>query len=127
MGYSDHRTFETVSETNLARCREWHPNGLENWSPAEWGNALAGECGELCNVLKKMLRITKGMEQAAIADLAADEQWTLLLNHAAQEIGDTYLYLDLVAQRLGLDMYECVRDTFNRVSEREGFDQRLGL
>lgn len=112
-------TFSTVSETNRRRAIEWHPGGLEEWSPAEWGNAAAGEMGELCNVLKKILRADTGIQQAS--GITREE----LLAMAAQEIGDTFLYLDLIAHRLGLDTYECVRDTFNRVSEREGFPQSL--
>lgn len=120
MGYGDHRTFARVGEINRERALQWHPGGLEEWSPAEWGNAAAGEMGELCNVLKKMLRLELGIQQAN--GLTEDQ----LTEMAAQEIGDTYLYLDLIAQRLGLDMYSCVRDTFNRVSKREGFEQELG-
>lgn len=45
----------------------------------------------------------------------------------ATEIGDTVVYLDLLAQRLGLSLEKCIRDTFNRVSEREGFPERLEL
>lgn len=40
-------------------------------------------------------------------------------------IGDTVVYLDLLAQRLGLRLEDCVRDTFNRISEREGFPERI--
>lgn len=113
-------TFAYVREVNHARALCWHKGGLTEWSPAEWGNALAGECGELCNVLKKMLRLDSDIRQAS--GKTRDE----LLEHAAQEIGDTFLYLDLVAQRLHLDLYtDCVRPTFNRVSNREGFDQGL--
>ena len=125
MGYGDHRTFETVSRVNLERASLWHPDGIEDWSPAEWGNAFAGEAGELCNVLKKILRHDHAIEQAVTDRTPADRE--ALLEHAAQEIGDSFLYLDLVCQRLGLDMYTCIRDTFNRVSEREGFPQQLGL
>lgn len=121
MSYGDHRTFETVSRVNRERSLEWHPGGLEDWSPAEWGNALAGEAGELCNVLKKLLRCETGARQAN--GLQRKE----LLDMAAKEIGDTYLYLDLVAQRLGLDTYECIQGAFNQVSDREGFEQMLGL
>jgi NTP pyrophosphatase (non-canonical NTP hydrolase) len=120
MGYGDHRTFEAVSRVNLERALVWHPGGLQEWSPAEWGNAAAGEMGELCNVLKKILRVEGGIQQANNLDK------NTLRQMAAQEIGDTFLYLNLIAQRLGLDMYECIADTFNRVSEREGFEQRLG-
>lgn len=112
-------TFEQVRAVNLDRALEWHPGGLEEWSPAEWGNAAAGEMGELCNVLKKILRIDSGIKQAS--GLSRE----VLLREAAKELGDTFLYLDLVATRLGMELEHCVVDTFNRVSIREDFDQRL--
>ncbi len=111
--------FALISTINLERATEWHKNGIEDWSPAEWGNALAGECGELCNVLKKILQEEKGYQQAALADVI--DKMEVLKEAAAQEIGDTFLYLNLVCKRLDLDIYDCIRDTFNRVSEREGF------
>lgn len=114
-------TLKYISRINLERALVWHKSGLEDWSPAEWGNAAAGEMGELCNVLKKLLRHDMGINQA---NGLSREQ---LVKMAAQEIGDTFLYLNLIAQRLDLDMYDCVRDTFNRVSEREGFEERLCL
>jgi len=142
MSYGDHRTFEVVSRVSKERCYAWHPEGLEEWSPTDWSNAAAGEMGELgdavielalvqlaasaklgelCNTLKKLRRLDGGTERVG---RGSHEQ---LLKQIAQEIGDTYIYLDLTAQRLGLDMYDCIRDTFNRVSEREDLPQRLGL
>lgn len=120
-------TFREVSETNHERACVWHPGGLDEWSPAEWGNAAAGEMGELCNVLKKILRVDCGIQQAEQNMSGKQEQQyrNVLVQKAAQEIGDTFLYLDLIATRLGLNLEDCVRDTFNRVSEREGFRQRL--
>ena len=122
MSYGDHRTFEVVSRVNKERAEEWHTTGLGEWSPAEWGNALAGECGELCNVLKKILRHDKAIQQNAVS--ATREE---LVAMAAEEIADVYTYLDLVAQVLDIDMYDAIRDKFNKISEREGLPQRLGL
>lgn len=118
---NDHRTFEKVSDHNLRRAKAWHPDGIEDWSESDWAVALAGECGELCNIIKKRRRNSTGIKQASGV---TDPE---LLEAAAQEIGDTFLYLDLLAQRLGLDLYECVRDTFNRVSERENLEVAPGL
>jgi len=117
--FKDYLNFSYVSQINKERALEWHKGGLEEWSPAEWGNAAAGEMGELCNVLKKILRADSGIQQAS--GITRGE----LLEKAAQEIGDTFLYLDLIASRLGLSIGTCIRDTFNRVSEREGFPQKI--
>lgn len=112
--------FKDVSEVNKDRALEWHKGGLEEWGVADWSNAMAGEAGEVCNAVKKLRRIETGTQQAngprtreeAVAEIA-------------KEIGDTYLYLDLLAQRLGINIEDAIRDTFNRVSEREGFSHRL--
>jgi NTP pyrophosphatase (non-canonical NTP hydrolase) len=113
-------TFKTVSDANRTRCERWHP-GFPNdgWTGADWSNAMAGEAGETCNVVKKLRRMDFAIVQAAADDRA------VLLAKLATEIGDTFLYLDLLAQHYGLDLAQCVADTFNRVSVREGFPDRI--
>jgi len=115
----DHATFQYVSQINRDRCNHWHPNGLYSWSPADWAMATVGEFGELCNVLKKLRRLEDGAERVG---RGTEEE---LLAQVATEIGDTFVYLDLLCQRMDMDMYTCVAGTFNRVSEREGLSHRL--
>lgn len=113
--------FRAVSAINRARCERWHPGFPDDgWLGSDWSNAAAGELGEACNVVKKLRR-----EDAGIVQAAGDKRDELLAK-LATEIGDTFLYLDLLAQFYGLDMAACVVDTFNRVSTREGFPERLG-
>lgn len=110
--------FAALAEVNIARCRRWHDP--EGWSPQMWGLAMCGEAGEVANALKKLYRHDEGIQQNAESpDRAA------LLKAVATEIGDTAVYLDLLAQRLGLRLEDCVRDTFNRISVRENFPERL--
>ena len=111
--------FDYVSKQNLERCKAWHPNGLKDWSETDWACAMAGEAGELCNVIKKLRRLQGETERVGRG--TRNE----LLAQAATEIGDTYIYLDLLCQRLSLDMWTCISDSFNRVSERENLPQRL--
>lgn len=106
-----------ISQINLSRCGRWHP--LESWSLSDWGVALAGEVGELCNVIKKLNRVRDGMQQKAVSPAELNMQFLM-------EVGDVYLYLDLLVQRFGgATLAGCVRATFNRVSVREGFPERL--
>lgn len=113
-------TFAEVSATNRARCERWHPGfPADGWTGADWSNAMAGEAGETCNVVKKLRRLDFDLTQAA-GDTRPD-----LLAKLALEIGDTFVYLDLLAQHYGLSLAECVVATFNRVSVREGFPERL--
>ncbi len=116
----DELTFREVSATNRARCERWHPGFPDDgWTGADWSNAMAGEAGETCNKVKKLRRIEFGLQQAA-----GDTKEQLLAD-LATEIGDTFMYLDLLAQHYGLDLATCVVNTFNRVSVREGFPERL--
>jgi len=113
-------TFQALAEVNMTRCHRWHDPMA--WSPQMWGLAAAGEMGECCNALKKLHRHDEGIQQAADPK-DRDE----LVRRVATEIGDTVVYLDLLAQRLGLRLEDCVRDTFNRVSIREGFPERIDV
>ena len=53
-------TFERLRRKNVKRNRQSFKGNLEDWSLAEWSNAMAGECGEACNLTKKMLRGDRG-------------------------------------------------------------------
>ena len=113
-------TFAEVARANRRRCERWNPGFPDDgWTGADWSNAMAGEAGEAFNVVKKLRRDDFGKRQAA-----ADGRPELLAK-LATEIGDTFIYLDLLAQFYGLNLAACVVETFNRVSIREGFPERL--
>jgi len=94
-------TFSKLRAVNIKRCNK-HFDKISNWSPTDWGCALAGEVGELCNFLKKDRR----GEEVSKDDIA-------------KEIADVQCYLDLLAARMGIDLAECVIDKFNEVSARK--------
>lgn len=114
-------SFDEVTASNRARCERWHP-GFPNddeWSTADWSNAMCGEAGELANVVKKLRRHECGL--ANNGDPTPDE----LREKAADEIADVFLYLNLLAEKLGIDMPAAIVDKFNRVSELQEFPERL--
>jgi NTP pyrophosphatase (non-canonical NTP hydrolase) len=114
-------TFNDLSFTNLARCRRWHPGfPLDDWTGADWGNAAAGEMGEACNVVKKLRRLDVGHPGAN------DPGMLELVDQLGEEIADTVIYLDLLAQHYGIDLPAAIVAKFNAVSVREGFPERLG-
>ena len=76
---------------------------VDEWSPTDWGCALAGEVGELCNFLKKRLR-GQDIPDKAIAD----------------EIADVMIYLCLLSSRMNIDLEQAVISKFNEVSQRKG-------
>ena len=99
--------FRELAEANWIRCEEsFRPLG--DWSPSDWSNAMAGECGEACNLTKK---IRRGED--------------IPIERIGQEIADTVIYADLLAQRLGLSLGDIVKQTFNEKSVEVGSDIRL--
>jgi hypothetical protein len=103
---------------NVQRCTTGFGHTLDSWSVAEWGCAAAGECGEACNVAKKILRFrdnvagNKKTKQEYIADLAS-------------EIAGTLIYLDLWAASQNINLAQAVIEEFNRKSIEVGSDRRL--
>ncbi|MFA5936466.1 MAG: nucleotide pyrophosphohydrolase [Candidatus Paceibacterota bacterium] len=108
MGYFP--TGLTFWELRLANLRRADAIGypIADWSPTDWACAAAGEMGEACNLIKKMRR----GEDVPTLDIA-------------RELADTVCYLDLLAERLGIDLGEAVREKFNVVSERYGTGVKL--
>lgn len=111
------RTMRLVSEINAERCRLWHE--VHEWSHLEWAGAMCGEAGEAANVAKKIKRFESGIQSKEKLTRAQ------LVDMLSKEIGDTYLYLDLLARREGLKLEDCVVHAFNATSVKEGFSQRL--
>ena len=51
--------FASLHSAVLQRLQDFkhcHPNGVNDWRLSQWSNALAGEVGESCNIIKKIER-----------------------------------------------------------------------
>jgi len=114
-------TFQQFSEANRKRCEESFVP-VEQVTPAELGNAMAGECGEACNVIKKMIRLERGL---AIPSKDKDKSLSWYVAELRDEIGDILTYVDLLAARFGIDLEEALRDKFNAVSLEANSPVRL--
>ncbi len=81
--------FDDLRSANLNRQQEWDPGDFAN--NADWRlNELAGEAGELCNILKKLHRERCGVPGSrATAEELADE------------MADVIICIDLVALTVG--------------------------
>lgn len=110
--------MKEFSEINLARCNTWH--NINDWSPSDWLTAVVGELGEAANLIKKLNRLEQNIQQNANSDDRA-----ALLIKIGHEIADTYTYLDLLAQRLGISLESVTIEKFNFISEREGLPHRI--
>ena len=109
---NDKLSFEQLRQVSYERATTVfnHTEGLVDWSPAEWSNAMAGETGEACNMTKKLLR--DGPEAVDMIELG-------------YEIADVVIYADLLATRMGFKLEDLIRAKFNKVSKKKGSDLRL--
>lgn len=116
--------LEVLRAANVSRAQRWHPGFPEDteWNKADWANALAGETGEACNVVKKLRRRETGHRDAKTSPDLTSEVLTYML---ADELADVFLYADLLAAKCGIDLAAAVVKKFNEVSEAQGFPERL--
>lgn len=99
--------FSDLTEANKIRCGEvFFP--ITDWSLTDWACAMAGECGEACNFIKK-LRRGESVDMQTIG----------------KELADVVIYADLLATRIGLSLGTCVREKFNEVSDRRNYNGKL--
>jgi NTP pyrophosphatase (non-canonical NTP hydrolase) len=86
-----------------------------------WTTALAGEVGELCNMVKKMERVSYGGIDAGSSYTAATIDKKML----EEEIGGILIYLDLLSSLLDISLEDATINTFNSKSEKYKFSQYL--
>jgi NTP pyrophosphatase (non-canonical NTP hydrolase) len=87
-------------------CAKRNETYTPDWVLSQWGCALAGETGEVCNVIKKFER----------GDLTRLECARLL----TEELPDVLTYLCLLATKAGVVLEFAAVDKFNQVSKRIG-------
>lgn len=111
-----------LSLINRVRARRWHKDfgpGKGDWNGADWSNAMAGEMGEAANVVKKIRRAETGHPGAN------DPDTVTLVMQLGEELADVVIYADLLASYYGLDLGTEIVNKFNKVSDREGFPEKL--
>lgn len=96
-------TFRELSRANRERCEVGFGRSVGDWSPTDWATAVAGEVGEACNLIQKLRRGE-----------------TVDLNAIADELADAVMNIDLLCQRLNVDLGEAVQRKFNVISGRVG-------
>lgn len=101
--------FEDLAAANLARAKQWNPSGLP-MSREFAAIELAGEVGEVCNIVKKFSRAAHGIA-------GGREDYAALCD----ELADVVICTDLLAMRFGIDLAAAVVRKFNATSEKHGF------
>lgn len=107
-----HAELFKLSVANSDRQKEWDPGNKIDLNFR--GVELAGEVGELCNIIKKMTRERLGLRGSRAT-----------IDDAKEEIGDVAICLGLICNDLGIDMWEAIKFSFNRVSEKHDLKTRL--
>ncbi len=125
-------------------------HALGSWSLSDWMTAVMGELGEAANVAKKLNRVRDGIrgnepltcerckgKGVTAADVGFGESGrcdqcagkgffetndeSQLRQNLADEIADTFIYLDLLAQSQGFSLEEAVASKFERTSQKIGY------
>ena len=81
--------------------------------------ATVGELGEAANVAKKLNRVRDGIP--GNGDATPED----LKQQLADELADTFIYLDLTAQSEGISLIDAVIAKFNRTSEKIGYENKI--
>jgi NTP pyrophosphatase (non-canonical NTP hydrolase) len=103
-------TFDRLRVQNVARCREcFYP--VESRSATDWACALAEETGEVARICVRLRngKLTRAQARALLAG----------------ELADVVTYVDLLADRCGIDLDDAVREKFAEVSRRVASPRRL--
>lgn len=114
-------TFEQFRAANVARCQS--PQGfnhpIDGWSTSDWMTALVGEVGEAANIVKKLNRFRDGVP----GNKVSEQELRAMLR---RELGDVFVYLDLMAQHLGFGIADAAVEVFNAKSAEIGYPEKLG-
>lgn len=89
-----------LRRANPERCKAFG-HSVQDMDITFWATALAGETGELCNLIKKMRRGDR-----------------ILLTEVEKEAADVVIYLDLLCAHLNIDLQAAIVQKFNEVSDR---------
>lgn len=113
-------TFGEFSHANRSRCEalQGFNHRLDGWSTSDWMTALVGEVGEAANVVKKLNRVRDGVPGNK---QSADE----LRLQLRKELGDVFVYLDLMAQSLGFSIADAAIEVFNAKSAEIGYPGKM--
>lgn len=104
------RVFTSLREANAARQVLWNGGEHKSNGPLYAATELAGEVGELCNVVKKLEREKRGLAGSRATRGQLED-----------EIGDVLICLDLLASEYGVDINVAAGRKFNKTSEKLGF------
>jgi NTP pyrophosphatase (non-canonical NTP hydrolase) len=96
-------------------------NKIKNFGNSEliyWSNAIAGESGELCNLVKKLYR-DYSREFQRIPPLGILDSYDELYLQMCEEIADIFIYIAITARDiLKIDLEKEVLKKLEKIEER---------
>jgi NTP pyrophosphatase (non-canonical NTP hydrolase) len=104
--------FEDLRYANVQRNKEWDPEN--QFGGSFHGLELAGEVGELCNLVKKLERERLGRPGSRASFM-----------QLAEELADAQICLDKLAMFYSIDLGEATRIKFNATSDKMNLKTRL--
>lgn len=105
--------FKQLGEHSIADSERWFPAIHEEGFvdlPAFYALALAGEAGELCNIIKKGVRV------------GSSEIWQNphMVKEVAKEAADVFIYLVNLCQVMGINLWGAYETKHAELVERWG-------
>ena len=104
--------LEHLRTANTYREAEWDTERKRTLTFL--GNELAGETGELCNMLKKAERELLGLPGSRVT-----------VDEIAAEIADVIIVADQIAAKFDINLGTAIVEKFNASSKKYGFKTRL--
>jgi NTP pyrophosphatase (non-canonical NTP hydrolase) len=105
-------TFSTLRDANRERHKEWFKD--KEVSLLFRATELAGEVGELCNVIKKLERERLGVKGSKAT-----------LEQVADELADVVISADLLGMQFGINIGEAIERKFNATSTKYRLKTKL--
>lgn len=105
-------TFREFNNVNVQRSLAEFKQAVIPANEPFFFRGLVGEVGEAANAIKKM---TRGMDNT---DWTKRKDADIKMQDIEDEIGDILTYLDLWASSMGLDLETCLKNKFNKVSDK---------
>jgi NTP pyrophosphatase (non-canonical NTP hydrolase) len=105
-------TLEQLENINVERAKifpDYHK--LITKDVVYYANALAGETGEFCNLIKKLIRGDK---------YDRDGKTELTPYHICHELADIIIYAEFITSIYGFSLSSMLREKFNSVSLQKG-------
>lgn len=103
---------------NALRCPAAFNHGIDDKPLLFWATAVGGETGELLNFIKKLERGDYDTDKHSPSYIKFEQ-------NVSDEVADIVIYLDMLMQKLGLDLGSAIIQKFNRTSNEKNVPFKL--